>query len=92
MTIEHSTVSFDSFLFHHGYMPQNPRSRRYWTRIQLPPTACDGKAIEGKYKTLLKTKKPTSDAHCPPEIKRAHQIESLINEKADTREISNNSF
>jgi hypothetical protein len=30
--------------------------------------------------------------HCPPEIKRAHQIESLINEKADTREISNNSF
>ncbi|KAF7372590.1 hypothetical protein MVEN_00121800 [Mycena venus] len=51
----------------------------------------DGKAIEAKYKTLLKTKKPTGDAHCPPEIKRAHQIESLINEKADTREISDDS-
>ncbi|KAJ7711089.1 hypothetical protein B0H14DRAFT_2645946 [Mycena olivaceomarginata] len=33
--------------------------------------ARDGKAIEGKYKMLLKTKKPTGDAHCPPEIKRA---------------------
>ncbi|KAF7371864.1 hypothetical protein MVEN_00043400 [Mycena venus] len=51
----------------------------------------DGKAIEAKYKTLLKTKKPTSDAHCPPEIKRAHHIEGLINEKADTREISDDS-
>ncbi|KAF7365373.1 hypothetical protein MVEN_00409600 [Mycena venus] len=51
----------------------------------------DGKAIEAKYKLLLKTKKPTGDAHCPPEIKRAHHIDGLINEKADTREISDDS-
>ncbi|KAJ7347678.1 hypothetical protein DFH08DRAFT_808461 [Mycena albidolilacea] len=41
--------------------------------------------------SLLKTKKPTGDANCPPEIKRAHQIETLINEKADTPEISDDS-
>jgi hypothetical protein len=78
-----------------------------WADVSGRP-ARDGKAIEGKYKMvcalqshfhfisdgqqLLKTKKPTGDAYCPPEIKRAHQIESLINEKADTREISNDSF
>ncbi|KAJ7888125.1 hypothetical protein B0H14DRAFT_3430314 [Mycena olivaceomarginata] len=55
--------------------------------------AHDGKAIEGKYKMVsFENKKPTGDAYCPPEIKRAQQIESLINEKADTREISNDSF
>ncbi|KAJ7305523.1 hypothetical protein DFH08DRAFT_825024 [Mycena albidolilacea] len=41
---------------------------------------------------LLKTKKPTGDAHCPPEIKRAHHIEGLINHRADTRELSNSEF
>ncbi|KAJ7306781.1 hypothetical protein DFH08DRAFT_901693 [Mycena albidolilacea] len=61
-----------------------------WADVSGRP-ARDGKAIEGKYKMLLKTKKPTGDAHCPPEIKRAYQIKSLINEKADTREISNDS-
>ncbi|KAF7340350.1 hypothetical protein MVEN_01954200 [Mycena venus] len=57
----------------------------------LPPRSDGFGTIEAKYKTLLKTKKPTGDAHCPPEIKRAHHIEGLINEKADTREISDDS-
>ncbi|KAJ7325830.1 hypothetical protein DFH08DRAFT_710935, partial [Mycena albidolilacea] len=49
---------------------------------------CDVKSLETKYKLLLKTKKPTGDAYCPPEIKRAHPIEGLINHRADTRELS----
>ncbi|KAJ7836830.1 hypothetical protein B0H13DRAFT_2106410 [Mycena leptocephala] len=51
----------------------------------------DGKAIESKYKVLLKTKKPTGDAYYPPEIKGGHQIEDLINQHADTRELSDDS-
>ncbi|KAJ7198373.1 hypothetical protein GGX14DRAFT_374323, partial [Mycena pura] len=46
------------------------------------------KALENKYKSLLRTKKPTGDAECPPEIKRAHHIEELINEKVGTRGLS----
>ncbi|KAF7371594.1 hypothetical protein MVEN_00014800 [Mycena venus] len=52
----------------------------------------DVKSLETKYKLLLKTKKPTGDAHCPPEIKRAHHIEGLINHRADTRELSDSEF
>ncbi|KAJ7311579.1 hypothetical protein DFH08DRAFT_822685 [Mycena albidolilacea] len=61
-----------------------------WAELSDRPQR-DGRAIEAKYKTLLKTKKPTGDTNCPPEIKRAHQIETLINEKADTHEISDDS-
>ncbi|KAJ7223049.1 hypothetical protein GGX14DRAFT_332240, partial [Mycena pura] len=50
------------------------------------------KALENKYKTLLRTKKPTGDAECPPEIKRAHQIEQLINDKVGTRGLSDDSL
>jgi hypothetical protein len=39
---------------------------------------------------LLKAKKPTGDAACPPEVKRAHRIEHLINTCAGTRELSDN--
>ncbi|KAJ7704953.1 hypothetical protein B0H17DRAFT_1193438 [Mycena rosella] len=39
-----------------------------------------GQSLETKYKQLVKAKKPTSDGVCPPEVKRAHHIESLINE------------
>ncbi|KAJ6583233.1 hypothetical protein B0H10DRAFT_2235024 [Mycena sp. CBHHK59/15] len=38
------------------------------------------KSLETKYKQFLKIKKPTGDASCPPEVKRAHQIEELINQ------------
>ncbi|KAJ7112688.1 hypothetical protein C8R44DRAFT_882442 [Mycena epipterygia] len=65
-------------------------TRRYqkWARVANGPER-DGKALENKYKALLKTKKPMSDAHCPPEIKRAHHIQGLINQHAGTRELSN---
>lgn len=36
----------------------------------------------------MKTKKPTGDAYCPPEVKRAHLIDELITERAHTRDIS----
>ncbi|KAJ6615620.1 hypothetical protein B0H10DRAFT_2435371 [Mycena sp. CBHHK59/15] len=39
------------------------------------------KSLETKYKQI---KKPTGDASCPPEVKRAHQIEELINQRAGT--------
>ncbi|KAJ7747300.1 hypothetical protein B0H16DRAFT_1726071 [Mycena metata] len=47
-----------------------------------------GKSVENRYKHLLKHKKPTGDPHCPDEVKRAHRIEALINQSADTRELS----
>ncbi|KAJ7735310.1 hypothetical protein B0H16DRAFT_1731329 [Mycena metata] len=47
-----------------------------------------GKLVENRYKHLLKHKKPTGDPHCPDEVKRAHRIEVLINQSADTRELS----
>ncbi|KAJ7440630.1 hypothetical protein B0H11DRAFT_2352418 [Mycena galericulata] len=37
---------------------------------------------------LLKTKKPTGDGHCPPEYKRAHRIEALIDQRAGARNLS----
>ncbi|KAJ7724101.1 hypothetical protein B0H16DRAFT_1597052 [Mycena metata] len=46
------------------------------------------KAIENKFKGYLRLKKPTGDAECPPEVKRAHELEALINERVGTRELS----
>ncbi|KAJ7663702.1 hypothetical protein DFH06DRAFT_1128088 [Mycena polygramma] len=48
----------------------------------------DVKSLEAKYKQLLKTKKPTGNGQRPPEITRAHEIEAKINNRADTRELS----
>jgi hypothetical protein len=36
---------------------------------------------------FVRTTKPTGDAECPPHIDRAHYIDSLINEKAGTRDL-----
>ncbi|KAJ7677171.1 hypothetical protein B0H17DRAFT_1139816 [Mycena rosella] len=58
-----------------------------WSRSSNHPER-DGKALENKYKSLIKTKKPTGDAYCPPEIKRAHQVEGLLDERAGARELS----
>lgn len=38
-----------------------------------------------------KQKKPTGEGECPPEVKRAHEIEDLINTKAGTRELNDDS-
>lgn len=39
------------------------------------------------FRQLVKTKKPTGDAHCPPEIKRAQLIDRLINEHVGTCDV-----
>ncbi|KAJ6527142.1 hypothetical protein B0H19DRAFT_1385536 [Mycena capillaripes] len=52
----------------------------------------DVKSLETKYRQLLRKKKPTGEGHCPSDVKRAHQIEALINQKADTRELSDSEF
>ncbi|KAJ7685647.1 hypothetical protein DFH06DRAFT_1119060 [Mycena polygramma] len=51
----------------------------------------DIKSVQAKFKALANTKKPTGDARCPPEVKRAIYIEGLINERVETREISDDS-
>lgn len=35
----------------------------------------------------MRTTKPTGDAECPPHVERAHNIETLMNEKASTRDL-----
>ncbi|KAJ7091997.1 hypothetical protein B0H15DRAFT_777771, partial [Mycena belliarum] len=57
-----------------------------WARTARRPER-DAKSLEAKYKAILKQKKPTGSASCPPAIKRAHRIETMINERADTREL-----
>ncbi|KAI0059271.1 hypothetical protein BV25DRAFT_1840512 [Artomyces pyxidatus] len=44
------------------------------------------KSLKGKFKQLVKTTKPTGNAECPPDVERAHYIDSLINEKVHTRD------
>ncbi|KAJ7657588.1 hypothetical protein B0H17DRAFT_1145827 [Mycena rosella] len=51
-----------------------------------------GKSLGTKYKQLLKMKKPTGEGVCPPEVKRVQQIESLINQKAGTRDLNDSDF
>ncbi|KDR70606.1 hypothetical protein GALMADRAFT_144507 [Galerina marginata CBS 339.88] len=46
------------------------------------------KSLETKFKQLVKTKKPTGDAYCPPEVKQAHLIDGLITERSLLRDIS----
>ncbi|KAJ7750685.1 hypothetical protein DFH07DRAFT_1034059 [Mycena maculata] len=63
------------------------KSFKKWARRNVRPDR-DAKSLETKYKILLKTKKPTGDAHCPPEIKRALRIEALIDQCAGARDLS----
>lgn len=41
---------------------------------------------------LVKTTKPTGTGVCPPEVKRAHHIDELINERAGTCELADSDF
>ncbi|KAG6904487.1 hypothetical protein DXG01_009598, partial [Tephrocybe rancida] len=50
------------------------------------------KSIKTKFKQLAKTTMPTRDGYCPPEVKRAHAIELLINEHACTRDLDDDDF
>ncbi|KAJ6483466.1 hypothetical protein DFH09DRAFT_1340467 [Mycena vulgaris] len=58
-----------------------------WARANDRPLR-PGKSLENKYKQMLRTKKPTGNATCPPDIKRAHRIEDQINQRAGTRELN----
>ncbi|KAJ6544448.1 hypothetical protein B0H19DRAFT_1309927 [Mycena capillaripes] len=49
----------------------------------------DIKSVEGKFKQLVKTKKPTGAGIRPPHVKRALEIDAAINEKAGTHDLSN---
>ena len=40
----------------------------------------------------MKTTKPTGTGVCPPEVKRAHHIDELINERAGTCELADSDF
>ncbi|KAJ7701086.1 hypothetical protein B0H17DRAFT_1327685 [Mycena rosella] len=68
---------------HRGY-------KRYCAAKNRPKRSA--KSLENKYKQMLKMKKPTGEGNCPPEIKRAHKIEALLNERAGTRELSDSDF
>ncbi|KAJ7779443.1 hypothetical protein DFH07DRAFT_730180 [Mycena maculata] len=50
------------------------------------------KSLENKFKQYLKIKKPTGSATCPPEVKRAHELEDLINTHVGTRDLSDSEF
>ncbi|KAK7685823.1 hypothetical protein QCA50_011169 [Cerrena zonata] len=45
------------------------------------------KAIENKFKQLVKETKPTGKATCPPHVLYAKEIEQLISEKVGTRDL-----
>ncbi|KAJ7491587.1 hypothetical protein B0H11DRAFT_2228752 [Mycena galericulata] len=62
-------------------------SRRIRTTTRNSSVEAAASAVTTR-SSLLKTKKPTGDGHCPPEIKRVHRIEALINERAGTRELT----
>ncbi|KAJ7147904.1 hypothetical protein C8R43DRAFT_844434, partial [Mycena crocata] len=48
--------------------------------------------LDNKYKQLIRTKKPTGDAYCPPDVKRAHRLEASINERAATCELNDSDY
>ncbi|KAJ7359667.1 hypothetical protein DFH08DRAFT_652097, partial [Mycena albidolilacea] len=71
-----------------GWKKVTKRYNKFARKYHRPER--DEKSLESKYKLLLKAKKPTGDVACPPEVKRAHRIEHLINTRAGTRELSDN--
>ncbi|KAJ7615071.1 hypothetical protein DFH06DRAFT_1367832, partial [Mycena polygramma] len=73
-----------------GWKEVHRRYRKYAAQNHRPERA--PKALESKYKQYLKQKKPTGDAACPPEVKRAHELENLINERVSTRDLSDSEF
>jgi len=46
------------------------------------------KALENKFKGLVRTSKPTGSGKCPPAVDRAHEIEDKINERVETRDVN----
>ncbi|KAJ6453365.1 hypothetical protein C8R45DRAFT_633831 [Mycena sanguinolenta] len=52
----------------------------------------DAKSLEAKFKQLVKTRKPTGDPDCSPEVKRAKAIDRKISERVGTRDIGDSEF
>ncbi|KIM38905.1 hypothetical protein M413DRAFT_239152 [Hebeloma cylindrosporum] len=78
-----------------------PMGQRGWKRIHekyavwatakgRPPH--EWKLLEGKFKNLVKTKKPTGSGRRPESVTRAKAIDKLINEKAGTRTINDSEY
>ncbi|KAJ7204878.1 hypothetical protein B0H12DRAFT_1243555 [Mycena haematopus] len=44
-------------------------------------------SLKAKYSSYTKQKKPTGEGERPPDVRRAHEIEDLINNKAGTRDV-----
>ncbi|KAJ7699562.1 hypothetical protein B0H17DRAFT_1048941 [Mycena rosella] len=73
-----------------GWKEVHRRYKHYCAAKKRPKRS--EKLLENKYKQMLKMKKPTGEGNCPPEIKRAHKIEALLNEHTGTRELSDSDF
>ncbi|KAF8193470.1 hypothetical protein K438DRAFT_1761633 [Mycena galopus ATCC 62051] len=48
-------------------------------------------SLKAKYSSYTKQKKPTGEGERPPDVRRAHEIEDLINDKAGTRDVDDDS-
>ncbi|KAJ7106935.1 hypothetical protein C8R44DRAFT_744811 [Mycena epipterygia] len=73
-----------------GWKEVHRRYNKYRRANKRPKR--DMKSLETKYKQYLKMKKPTGTGTCPPEVKRAHELERLINERAGTHNVSDSEF
>ncbi|KAF9790669.1 hypothetical protein BJ322DRAFT_990188, partial [Thelephora terrestris] len=56
-----------------------------WAANTEHPARAD-RSLEIKYKQLVKTRKPTGDGVCPPEVTRAHIIDDRIQSKVACRD------
>ncbi|KZT05495.1 uncharacterized protein LAESUDRAFT_714995 [Laetiporus sulphureus 93-53] len=45
------------------------------------------KSLKAKFKQLVQTSKPISDADCPPAVERVHYIDDLINDKVHSHDL-----
>ncbi|KAJ7016032.1 hypothetical protein C8F04DRAFT_1283100 [Mycena alexandri] len=69
-----------------GWQEVHRRYDRYRRTNNRPKR--DAKSLEHKYKGYLRLKKPTGEGVCPPEVKRAHEIEDMINAHVGARDVS----
>ncbi|KAF8074799.1 hypothetical protein FPV67DRAFT_1408578, partial [Lyophyllum atratum] len=72
-----------------GWLAIHRRYTKWAHKHDRPDTV---KSLETKYKQLIKTTMPTGDGYCPPDVKTAHSIEELINERACTRDLDDSDF
>ncbi|KAH8101752.1 hypothetical protein BXZ70DRAFT_906334 [Cristinia sonorae] len=61
-------------------------SHRVWAKKNRHPLRTD-KSLEGKFKQLVKTPRPTGDAEVPPHVSRAWLIDNAIQERVGTMDL-----